>query len=199
MPPKQPQRTRGRLLRAAEEAFAQRGYDAVSVAEICHRAGVSKGAFYHHFPSKQAIFQAVLEAWVQRLEDGLRAALAHAADWRAARAAMAQTFAQALRDTQSRIPLLLTFWHQAAHDPTIRPQVIAPFRGFEHILADYLRRAGHRSPAQTARALVAFATGVLLRATLHDPAAHDTAVLQTGLQRLLADTAPAAAAPEGSP
>ncbi|NPA31940.1 MAG: TetR/AcrR family transcriptional regulator [Chloroflexi bacterium] len=193
------QETYQRLLRAAEEAFAQRGYEAVSVTEICQRAGVSKGAFYHHFPSKQAAFLAVLQAWIQRLEEGLRAALAAAPDLAEARDAMADTFAQALRSTQGRIPLLLAFWHQAAHDPTIWPQVTEPFRRFEALLADYLRRARHPEPEAAAQALVAFATGVLLRAALQDPGADAAAVLRLGLRRLLASESPRLAQPEGSP
>ena len=46
--------TRTRILDAALEAFARDGYDEASVAEICRLAGVTKGGFYHHFPSKWA-------------------------------------------------------------------------------------------------------------------------------------------------
>lgn len=58
---------RSRILQAAEECFARYGYDATGVAEICRRAGVSKGAFYHHFPSKQALFLEMLESWLGEL------------------------------------------------------------------------------------------------------------------------------------
>jgi AcrR family transcriptional regulator len=46
--------THTRILDAALEAFARYGYDGTSVSEICRRAEVTKGGFYHHFPSKQA-------------------------------------------------------------------------------------------------------------------------------------------------
>ena len=46
--------THNRILDAAMEAFARDGYDDTSVAEICNLAGVTKGGFYHHFPSKWA-------------------------------------------------------------------------------------------------------------------------------------------------
>jgi len=45
----------------ARELFAERGYDATSVEEVLRRAGVSKGALYHHFPTKEALFEAVFE------------------------------------------------------------------------------------------------------------------------------------------
>ncbi len=47
------------LLAAASELFAEHGYEATSTAEILNRSGVSKGAMYHHFPTKLALFEAV--------------------------------------------------------------------------------------------------------------------------------------------
>src|SRR5256886_15330841 len=44
--------TRERLLRAAADVFAERGYDGTGVADIAAAAGVSKGALYAHFASK---------------------------------------------------------------------------------------------------------------------------------------------------
>ncbi|MCJ7737907.1 MAG: TetR/AcrR family transcriptional regulator [Anaerolineae bacterium] len=49
------QATQTSILDAAAAAFAEQGYDATGVAEICKRAGVSKGAFYYHFESKQLL------------------------------------------------------------------------------------------------------------------------------------------------
>src|SRR6516162_3083304 len=47
--------TRTRLLDAATSAFESRGYVDVTVDDIVHDAGVSRGTFYSHFPSKYAI------------------------------------------------------------------------------------------------------------------------------------------------
>ena len=58
--------TRARILHAALECFSRTGYDASGVAEICAAAGVSKGAFYHHFPTKQAVFIELLNFWAKR-------------------------------------------------------------------------------------------------------------------------------------
>jgi AcrR family transcriptional regulator len=53
--------TVGAITRAAEELFAERGFAGTPVDEIVARAGVTKGAFYHHFTSKEEVFLAVLE------------------------------------------------------------------------------------------------------------------------------------------
>lgn len=58
---------RTRLLDAAVELFARRGYSHVNVAEICHRARLAKGSFYRHYDSKEQLFLAAAEAAVDEV------------------------------------------------------------------------------------------------------------------------------------
>ncbi|MEU7650226.1 ScbR family autoregulator-binding transcription factor [Streptomyces huasconensis] len=53
-------RTRQKILTAAAEVFDQVGYDAARISEILKRSGVTKGALYFHFTSKEELAQAVL-------------------------------------------------------------------------------------------------------------------------------------------
>ena len=53
--------TRARVLDAAERLFAEQGYEATSTDEILEASGISRGALYHHFATKQAVFEAVFE------------------------------------------------------------------------------------------------------------------------------------------
>lgn len=64
-----------RLIDAARELMYVRGYTAVGVQEICARAGVNKGSFYHFFPSKQALALAVIEAHIQQVQKGWQEAM----------------------------------------------------------------------------------------------------------------------------
>ncbi|WP_433440762.1 TetR family transcriptional regulator [Nonomuraea sp. CA-141351] len=66
--------TRERLLQAAAEVFAQRGYDGTRVADIAAAAGVSNGALYAHFGSKADLLVAALEAHGRRMLANLFAA-----------------------------------------------------------------------------------------------------------------------------
>jgi AcrR family transcriptional regulator len=67
--------TREHLVDVATGLFAAEGYDATSIEAVMRAAGVSKGALYHHFPGKDALFEAVLDRTTLRIE----AALAEAA------------------------------------------------------------------------------------------------------------------------
>lgn len=53
--------TRERIIGAAADVFAERGYRDSAVDDIVRRSGTSKGSFYHFFPSKEGIFLALLE------------------------------------------------------------------------------------------------------------------------------------------
>ncbi|MGW6568404.1 ScbR family autoregulator-binding transcription factor [Streptomyces sp. NPDC054975] len=59
-------RTRRLILEAGAEEFARRGYMAATAVGIAARAGVTRGAFYFHFPSKRDVARAVLDEWMTR-------------------------------------------------------------------------------------------------------------------------------------
>jgi TetR/AcrR family transcriptional regulator, transcriptional repressor for nem operon len=57
---------RTKLIDAAHMLVRRKGYAATSVDEICAEAGVSKGAFFHHFASKEVLGVAAAEQWTAR-------------------------------------------------------------------------------------------------------------------------------------
>lgn len=59
-------RTRRAVIEAAATVFAERGYAAATIAEILDRAGLTKGALYFHFDSKESLARGVIEAQVTR-------------------------------------------------------------------------------------------------------------------------------------
>jgi TetR/AcrR family transcriptional regulator, fatty acid metabolism regulator protein len=59
--------TRGRILDAALEMFAGRGYHRASVDDIVRASGTSKGAVYHHFATKEAVFLSLVDDFTARL------------------------------------------------------------------------------------------------------------------------------------
>ena len=67
--------TRERILAAATELFGAHGYEGTSIGAVLEAAGVARGALYHHFPSKEALFDAVLD----RVVAGIAATTAEAA------------------------------------------------------------------------------------------------------------------------
>ena len=61
------QQRRAQLLDVSRELFAERGFEATSIEEIAHRAGVSKPIVYEHFGGKEGLYEVVKDREVQRL------------------------------------------------------------------------------------------------------------------------------------
>src|SRR5580700_9477469 len=76
--PRDPERTRGRLLRAAFQEIHRSGFRSADLDTILAKAGVTKGALYYHFDNKEALGYAVVDEiiasrvhqkWVQPLRN----------------------------------------------------------------------------------------------------------------------------------
>jgi TetR/AcrR family transcriptional regulator, regulator of cefoperazone and chloramphenicol sensitivity len=63
-------RTRKRLLEAASQMFAEKGYQGATINEICERAGTNVAAVNYHFGNKEALYR---EAWCQSFRDSIKA------------------------------------------------------------------------------------------------------------------------------
>src|SRR5437899_877352 len=70
--------TRQHLIAVATELFAARGYEGTSIEAVLEQAGVSRGSLYHHFASKQSLFEAVVDAVEARVGGEIVAAAAAA-------------------------------------------------------------------------------------------------------------------------
>ena len=70
------QRNRERLIEAAREVFREQGYDA-SLDEVAKRAGVGAGTLYRHFPSRDVLMDAIMQSWVDRVNDAADKVLVH--------------------------------------------------------------------------------------------------------------------------
>lgn len=99
--------TRDRLIAAGRELFGERGYEATSIDAVLEAAGVKRGALYHHFESKQALFDAVLDREVSDVaQAAAEAARAEADPLESLRAGCATWLRMALDPAVQRIALL---------------------------------------------------------------------------------------------
>lgn len=63
-----PSPSRAKLIDAAHGVVRRKGYAATSVDDLCKAAGVTKGAFFHHFPTKEALAVASAQAWTDHAQ-----------------------------------------------------------------------------------------------------------------------------------
>ncbi|MEV0349947.1 helix-turn-helix domain-containing protein [Nonomuraea sp. NPDC050680] len=184
--------TRERLLRAAAEVFAERGYEGTRVADIATAAGVSNGALYAHFGSKAELLVAALRAHGPRLLADLLAADPD------------RSIAELLVVVGRRLPrqrdaggyLIVEALVAARRDE----EVAQPMRDYVGERADWLaglagvaESAGELDPALSANALAHFCLALAMGSALITPDLHavDDEEWTVLLTRVVAALAPA--------
>jgi AcrR family transcriptional regulator len=169
--------TRHKITQSALKLFADKGYDATGVAEICESSEVSKGAFYHHFPSKQAIFLELLKEWLASLDMELGRAMGRSATVPEGLLAMASEMKEVFSAADGRLPLFMEFWQQARRDPLVWKEFISPYRRYQEFFARIVQKGideGSLRPLDANAAgqtLVAIAVGIVVQGVIDPKAA----------------------------
>ncbi len=183
--------TRKRILEASIKCFSHSGYDATGVAEICAAAGVSKGAFYHHFLSKQAVFIQLLNEWLDELDAQMAASFQNATTVPDAFDRIAGILPRVFQEAEGRLPMFLEFWRQASRDPVIWEATIQPYHRYQQVFARAIRAGVDEGsldvadPELAARLLVSMAVGFLLQGVLDPQGADWAEVSRQGIATLL--------------
>lgn len=170
--------TRNHILETATQLFSKTGYDATGVADICLAAGVSKGAFYHHFPSKQAVFMELLNSYLNRIDSGFKLMRKEDVDVPQSILNMAGLAGLLFQTADIHLSIFLEFWTQANHDPHIWEAAIAPYRRYQSYFTSLIQEGideGSIQPVNAelaARVLVSLAVGMLMQ-SLFDPQISD--------------------------
>jgi AcrR family transcriptional regulator len=158
-------RTRASLLDAATRVFARRGFDGASLEDVAAEAGLSKGALYYNFASKEELFLAILdqhlESRLAMLED-VRSGGDPAESLREG----ARRIAASLREDRDWCLLFLEFCTQAARDPAIRRPFNERMDRVSRAMRDALG-ADARFAGPLPDAIEAVINGVAMHAMLH--------------------------------
>jgi len=183
--------TRQHILVAAADLFSKNGFDATGVAEICRGAGISKGAFYHHFTSKHTVFLVLLNDWLAGLQTSLSDFPKEDATIPASLVRMAGLMDFVFETARGRLPIFLEFWLQASRDAQVWGSAIQPYHEFQAYFASMIEKGIAEGsiqpvdPQQAARAIVSLAMGVLLQGLLDPQAADWGQVARESIQFLI--------------
>lgn len=104
---RQAEATRELLVGIARERFVEQGYAATAIDDIVQRAGIAKGALYHHFRGKDALFKAVYDAVLDETAEAvIAAALTEDDPWAAVRAGLSAFLDACLQPAFRRVVII---------------------------------------------------------------------------------------------
>ena len=183
--------TQERILNAAETSFARLGYDGTSVATICEAAGVSKGAFYHHFDSKQAVFVNLLNRWLGGMDVAMSLMSESSTDVPSRIMAMSNILGQILQVADKELLIYLEFVNKAMRDPEVWAQVIEPYHRYRATFTDLISEGNDEgslrsiNPEAGSAIIIGLAIGLLIQGFLDPEGADWMNVSQEGISVML--------------
>jgi AcrR family transcriptional regulator len=129
---------RRRLLDAALEVFAQRGFDTATLDEVAAAAGLSKGAIYSNFTSKDDLFFAMMTDQVSARVESVRTALATGEHdgKRLDLHHIGRLLTMALAEQREWRLVFIDFWSRALRDDEARVRFVAHRRAIREAIAD---------------------------------------------------------------
>jgi AcrR family transcriptional regulator len=182
--------TRSRILEAAVKQFSVNGYNKASVDSICEQAGVSKGAFYHHFQTKQDVFLALLDGWLQVFDQVVEASKDQTVPETFQQ--MTEYFPYIFQSAGENLPMFLEFMLQASRDDKVWQASIAPYRRYHKHFSSLIKRGIAEgsfvdvNPDLAARLIVSAAMGLLLQSLLDPEGAKWEKVARETMQVMMA-------------
>jgi AcrR family transcriptional regulator len=164
--------TRSNILISAVKLFSAKGYNAASVDDICSDAGISKGAFYHHFKTKQDLFLALLDGWLKTIDNAIEASKDKTVPETFMQ--ITEAFPYIFATANEGLPMFLEFWLQASRNKKIWQASVKPYRRYHKYFTDLIKRGVDEGsfievdPELTSRMIISTAMGLLLQ-SLMDP------------------------------
>lgn len=166
------QATRAAILEAAASLFAENGYAETGVAQICRRAGISRGALYYHFESKEALFMELVDSQLTGLKKALERSISGAVDLPTTLRRLSHLVQELTRPGYAKANIFLELWAQASREQTVREALLNSFHHFEELLTQLIRRGIDEgtfapiNPAAGAKALLATAGGAVMHSLI---------------------------------
>lgn len=164
--------TRAAILEAAASLFAENGYAETGVAQICRRAGISRGALYYHFESKEALFMELVDSQLAGLKKALERSIGGAVDLPTTLRRLSHLVQELTRPGYAKANIFLEVWAQASREQTVREALLNSFHHFEELLTQLIRRGIDEgtfapiNPAAGAKALLATAGGAVMHSLI---------------------------------
>jgi AcrR family transcriptional regulator len=180
------QETRELILDAAYRVFANRGYGQSSVDAVIAEAGLSKGAFYHHFTSKEEVFKSLLQDRQRRCIDQMAGAVAPASSRRDAIERLVSVGLQFNEADPDWVRIYFEFCMQAMREEFARDIVSASLRECRGVVEEMLKHGqesgGVRADLDVAAAallLIGLFDGIALQTTIDPDAANAAGLAET--------------------
>ncbi len=161
--------SRNKILAIAQEYFAKNGITDTDIAEICRQAGLTRSAFYYHFPTKQQFLLELLDKWVLNMASQLGGANLQSKDCLEVFYKIIDEMQPVFENAGKQIPIFMELYIKAVNDPVLKVYVSASYNNFLDFFRSILeekvtdKSMTAKDAEDVAKILVAVTFGLLIQ------------------------------------
>ena len=122
--------SRKKILDIAEKYFAENGITDTDIAEICRQAGLTRSAFYYHFPTKQQFLLELMDKWVLNMAAHLSDTDIQSKDCSLVFYEIIDKMQPVFENAGKQIPIFLELYIKAVNDPALKVYVSASYNNY---------------------------------------------------------------------
>jgi len=136
--------SRNIILSTAEKYFAEKGIKETDIEEICREAGLTRGAFYHHFPTKQQFLLELLDRWVNKMASQLSSIQFELKNSVEILTEITEKMQPVFEQAGRQLPIFLELYIKAVNDPDLKKYVLKSYYSYLTFLTDIVSKSAEK-------------------------------------------------------
>jgi len=179
------------ILSTAEKYFAEHGIKETDIIEICREAGLTRGAFYYHFSTKQQFLLELLDRWINRMAGQLELAQFKSKDPLEILMEIIEKMQPAFEQAGKQLPIFLELYIKSINDPYLKKHVAKSYNSFltffANVVNDGIKKGSIKKvdPEEVSKILFAITIGLLIQGLINPQGAHWDELAKKSIRLLL--------------
>ena len=179
------------ILSTAEKYFTEHGIKETDIIEICREAGLTRGAFYHHFSTKQQFLLELLDRWINRMAGQLELAQFKSKEPLEILMEITEKMQPAFEQAGKQLPIFLELYIKSINDPYLKKHVAKSYNSFltffANVVNDGIKKGSIKKvdPEEVSKILFAITIGLLIQGLINPQGAHWDELAKKSIRLLL--------------
>lgn len=158
-----------KMLDSAEQYIAENGIGNIDIIEISKMSGLTKGAFYHHFKSKQHMLLELLNRWVIKVSSSVEFSQYKDINTIDLILNIIDSITPAFESSSNQLPIFIKLYAEAINDRNLRKYVLKSYNSFISFFTDVLKNGMDKgfikegNPEKVSKILFSITMGLLIQ------------------------------------
>jgi AcrR family transcriptional regulator len=161
------------ILDSAEEYIQKNGVNNIDINKICKSAGLTKGAFYHHFRNKQHLLLSLFNRWIVKVSSEIELTEYKDTDPVDLIIQIIDSISPAFIRSTNQLPMFLELYIKAINDKKLKKYVVESYNSFISFFLEVLKNGMDRglvkkgNPVQLSKILFSLTLGLLIQGLIN--------------------------------